>query len=225
MKGFDDDYRARRVWEVEGDRVYAGGGLIRGADASTFEVLNYMYARDAHRVYYPYSVFQEADPASFRVLDSGASFSDVGRFLLNYEGYARDKNGVYHYAYTIGKPSKVRLADPPSFASLNGKFGRDERSAFIDHRQVKGAQVKSWTLLQGLYSCDDDFCFYGNRRIAGARRDSFICLPSFRGTWAKDRYRYYNCGRVSSAEEYLPAFEEMVKGLEGLREALAGGRL
>ena len=225
MNEFGDDYRARRIWEVEGERVYAGGRLIRGADASTFEALNYMYARDARRVYYPTGVLKEADPASFRVLDSGASFNDVGRFLLNFGSYARDESNVYHYAYTVGKPSVVRLADPPSFRSINGKFGRDERSAFIDHRQIKNAQVKSWTLLQGLYSCDDDFCFYDNKRIAGARRESFVCLPSFRGTWAKDKYHYYDCGRVSSAQEYLLALEETLDGLGRFRESLAGGGL
>lgn len=225
MIEFGDDYRARRSWEVEGDKVYAGASLLRGADASTFEVLNYMYARDASRVYYPFGVLAEADPASFRALDSGASFSDFGISLLNFESYASDKNNVYHYAYTIGKPSVVRLADPPSFRSLNGKFGRDEKSAFIGHRQIKGAQVKSWTLLQGLYSCDDDFCFYGNKRIVGARRESFICLPSFGGLWAKDKYHYYDCGRVSSADEYLLWFDEMVKGFGVLRESLVGGRL
>lgn len=225
MSNSGDDYIARRLWEVEGGKVYVGGRPLRGADASTFEVLNYMYARDADRAYYPSGALKEADPASFRVLDSGAQFGDVGRFLLSFGGYARDKNYVYHYAYTVGKPSVVRPADPATFHSINGRFGRDERTAFVDHRSIKGARVKSWTLLQGSYSCDDDFCFYDNKRMAGAHRGSFICLPSVRGTWAKDKFRYYQCGRPSTADEYFVQWEGMLKGLAAMRDSLANGRL
>ena len=225
MSNFGDDHRPMRLWEVERGKVYAGGRLLRGADASTFEVLNYVYARDANRVYYPSGTVKEADPASFLVLDSGAAFNDAGRFLLNFESYARDKNNVYHYAYTIGKPSVVRLADPLTFQSINGRFGRDERSAFVDHRQIKGARVKSWTLLQGLYSCDDDYCFYDNKRIAGAHRENFICLPSSRGTWAKDKYHYYDCGTVSTVDQYLAEFNELLNGLAMIRDSLVNGRL
>lgn len=225
MGNFGDDYPVRRHWELRDEKVYAAGRVLRGADASTFEILNYLYARDAARVYYSFGTIKEADPSSFQVLDSGATFSGAGRFLLSFESYARDQNHVYHYAYTIGKPSVVRLADPHTFQSINGRFGRDEKSAFKDHRRVNHARVKSWTLLQGLYSCDDDFCFYDNRRISGADRASFICLPSRGGTWAKDKYQYYDVGREQTADQYLVELEGLQKRLERVRESLVLGRL
>jgi hypothetical protein len=225
MANFGDDYAVRRHWELRDGKVYSGARILRGADAPTFEILNYLYARDAARVYYSFGTIKDADPSSFRALDSGATFGGTGRVLLNFGSYARDKNGVYHYAYTVGKPSVVRLADPHTFQSINGKFGRDEKSAFIEHSRITHARAKSWTPLQGLYSCDDDFCFYGNRRIAGAHRASFICLPSRSGTWAKDKYRYYHCGKEQTAGQYLVEFEGVLNGLGMMRESLALGRL
>jgi len=225
MVNFDDDYLVRRHWEVRDGKVYSAGRILRGADAPTFGVLNYLYARDAARVYYPFGTIKEADPLSFQALDSGARFSGPGRFLLSFESYARDQNNVYHYAYTVGKPSVIRSADPPTFQSMYGRFGRDEQSVYIGHTRINHAQVKSWTLLQGAYSCDDDFCFYGSKRIAGAHRASFICLPSPGGTWAKDKYRYYDSGIESTAEKYLAEFDEMTNSLERMKGSLAANQL
>lgn len=219
------DLTVRRHWEIQNGKVYSGDRILRGADFSTFEVLNYLYARDANRAYYSFGVIDNADPSSFQALDSGAAFATVGKYLLNFQSYARDKNNVFHYTYTVGKPSIVRLADPSSFRSINGRFGYDEKAVFADHTHIKYAQVKSWTLLQGYYSCDDDFCFYGNKRIVGVDRSSFICLPSSHKTWAKDKHRYYDCGKETTEERYFAAFEDMLRFYEKLRDSLKNGIL
>jgi len=219
------DLIARRHWEIQNGKVYSGSRILRDADISTFEVLNYLYARDANRVYYSFGKIENADAPSFQALDSGASFGGTGKFLLNFESYARDKNNVFHYAYTIGKPSIVRLANLQTFRSINGRFGRDEKAAFIDHRHIKYAQIKSWALLQGLYSCDDDFCFYDNKRIVGVDRNSFICLPCSFGTWAKDKNFYYSCGNQITEERYFAELAETITHYGKIKESLSNGLL
>lgn len=216
---------ARRHWEIQNGKVYSGSRILRGADVSTFKVLNYLYARDAKRVYYSFGKIENADTPSFQALDSGTLFCGTGKFLQNFAGYARDKNNIFHYAYTVGKPSIVQIADSHTFCSINGRFGRDEKTVFVDHRRIKYAQVKSWTLLQGYYSCDDDFCFYDNKRIVGVDRNSFICLPCSFGTWAKDKNFYYTCGIQSTEEKYFAALAETIMHYGKMKESLSNGSL
>ncbi len=79
------------------DQVYYAYKLIKGADAKTFEILDYSYAKDINNVYFRGKKLKNTDLKTFEVL----SFD-----------YAKDINNVYSY----GK--KLNEVDPETFEIL-----------------------------------------------------------------------------------------------------------
>ena len=212
-------------WARDAERVYDCGSVLRSADYGSFAVLSSVFAKDARTVFYVGGSVKEADAASFVALDSGCHFSSPGAYPVSYCGYGRDRAHIFHHVETIGKPGVVRKADHASFRSLEGVYGLDDHAAFIDRRQIKGANPRTWFSMQGLYSRDDQRVYYDNLVLKGADVESFICLWGDHGTWAKDKNRYYDVGRPATQDQYLEVLASEAEHLESLKEALLAGRL
>lgn len=91
-------------------------GLINGADAKTFTVLDYDYSKDANTVYCFNRVVRNADPKTFAVLKYG---------------YAIDNNGVYY------KDKLLSEADTKTFVVLDEPIESLDAKSF-DSRIEKG---------------------------------------------------------------------------------------
>jgi len=212
-------------WATDGHVVYSLGDPVRGADASTFVVLSEVFAKDRVAVYYLGGKAKGLDATTFEALDPGAQFLSPGAAGIGYEGYGSDSKSVYHYAYTVGKPSVVRGADRDSFRSLDGKFGKDRDRVYVGHRTVKGADPGSWFRLQALYSRDKQAVFYDNFEISGADPASFIALWGRRGVWAKDKNCFYEIGRPRPMADYLHDLEKELAHLNQVKVAIQASKL
>src|SRR5208282_390559 len=160
------------VWSNDGKQVCYRGRPVRGADPKTFEVLLGNYARDARSVffhslkspadratfrvlnanfgvdatqaYFVVSPIRDADPKTFRVLDSslvhnGSSFVS-GAFLQ--AGYAADANSVW---FASGEGVyRLKTADPKTFVSRGNRFGYDSEHVFFERAMLPGADRLTW---------------------------------------------------------------------------------
>lgn len=111
VKGVDADSFTilNETWSRDSKHVYVVGRRLKNADPSTFHVQDEVFAKDARTVWTLAGPLLEANASSFETLGSG--------FV---QGYGRDAQNVFHYVRTIGRPRKLREANPGKFA---GHFG------------------------------------------------------------------------------------------------------
>jgi len=79
--------KSSSYWITDEQVVYGNCGALKGADASSFQILNETWAKDAKRVYSVGMRLLKADAPSFHVLNGL---------------YAKDKNYCYYLYGIIG---------------------------------------------------------------------------------------------------------------------------
>jgi DKNYY family len=168
--------------------VFSGTKILRGVSPASFRVLNELYAIGGKKVHYSFGWVPTADYKSFEALDAGFWHGDYG---IMFEGYARDKNGIWFYSLTIGKPRILKSADPESFKVLRCAFARDARRVFSDGLPVPKADPASFKLITQRYARDRSRIFYGDAELKGVDYDSFESVNA-RKNQAKDKYHLYN---------------------------------
>lgn len=188
------------TWAKDRRRVYTVGRVERKADPETFDVLNHLYAKDKNHAFYLGGVIKEADASSFVVLDNGI------RSKGYHTGFARDRERVFHYVLTIGKPNLLRGVDVESFEVLGHGYARDKNYAYYEWTRVKGADANSFGVLNSYFARDRRKVFYLNRVHPCADVESFGVFCPSRGKdadvespypnglgeyWAKDACKVY----------------------------------
>jgi hypothetical protein len=181
-----------QIWARDAKRVFVYDSLIRGADSESFEVYNELFARDKNCAYYSFGVIKNADCATFRALDNGIRKTRYR--WKSFSGFAADKNAVYHYTLTIGKPSILKGADPSSFQSLGCDYGMDSERVFFQHTRVPKARPSTFRLIGLHYATDGHHIFYGNRIVDGADVTSFMEDPDD-DINGRDAFRRYQTGK------------------------------
>ena len=184
------DFHCWHYWGKSSSSCYMGGIRLRGADAASFQALNYAYAMDISAVYTTSGRIAGADTSTFQILDNGQNDSGAP------QGYAKDKNNVYFHNGD-GKVKVLKTADVCSFQSLGDTyFAKDCRHIYAYGKILPKADLNSWKLIGHLYSCDDSHIYYVNRKISAADRKSFrlytpLTAPSFCDLLARDDNNCY----------------------------------
>jgi len=181
-----------QIWARDSKRVFVYDTLIRGADADSFEVFNELYARDKNRAYYSCGTIKNADPSTFHALDNGLRKTRYR--WKSHSGFAADKDAVYHYTLTIGKPSVLRGADPSTFKPLECDYGIDADRVYFQHTRVSKARPASFRLLGLHYATDGKHIFYGNWIVDGADVASFV-EDADDGTIGRDASQQFRTGK------------------------------
>jgi hypothetical protein len=184
IKGFDmSRFRALMYpYHIYDDQVYHhdGGGMraIENADAKTFAVLEYGYAKDKNRVYHDgATVLQGAHPASFEVFDmywskdrnfvyrrdgdkilrprfDAASFQKIGD-----SKYVKDKNGVYGAYVKTATVTEKPTKDPATFVLLNETYAKDKNHVYFDGSVVEGADAASFAAIDEFWGKDKNHVY------------------------------------------------------------------
>ena len=167
-----EDFHCWHYWGKSSTACFMGGIRLRGADPSSFRILNYAYAMDKTAVYTTSGRIIDVDLATFQVLDSGQSESGYP------QGYAKDSRQVYFHNGD-GKVKIIKGAEVSSFHSLGDTFfARDDKRIYAYGKQLPKADLTSWELLSHWYSRDTKRVYYLNREIKEADRESFlVCTP------------------------------------------------
>ena len=130
---------------------------IEAADASTFKVINFPYAKDAQHVFFNKGIIKDCDPNSFE--------------LLSHEsGYSRDKNHTYYF-YT-------KLSDDPNnFALLGDRLAKDETKVYWKNESIENADPITFENLGNGYSKNKSRVFYEKNNklivVEGASPENF----------------------------------------------------
>jgi len=183
------------VWARDARRIFVGDRIVRKADPATFVVLNEVYAKDAANAWAMSGPIEGADVETFEALGPGLDET-------YHHGYARDRNNVYHYVLTIGRPIVVKGADPAAFRLLGHGFARDDGRVYFEARPLPKANPDTWRYLGQCYSTDATRVYRGSAPIAGADPASFLSLPGDLPC-AMDRARHYRDVEEREEADYL----------------------
>lgn len=184
------DFSCWHYWGKSSKACFLGGIRLRGANPTSFRVLNYAYAIDKMAVYTTSGRLPDADLAAFRVLDNGQNDSGAP------QGYATDSQQVYFHNGD-GKVKIIKGAEVSTFRSLGDTFfARDDKRIYAYGKQLPKVDLTSWELLCHWYSRDAKRVYYLNREIKEADRDSFtVCTPlnapPLADHLARDKDRFY----------------------------------
>lgn len=185
------------VWARDKTHVFQGKRLLQNADRNTFVVLNDLYAKDAGSVYFAFGRISDADAKTFM------AFPEDDWYGLR--SYAKDKDSVFHYVFTIGKPVKLRTADAGTFRAIGRGYGVDAHSVFYETRKLAKADPATLKLLPGgQYSKDHKSVYFRSELVSAADPNSFEVLPCvhYGGTGRDNQGYYHENVRIERADYF-----------------------
>lgn len=165
------------------------------ADASSFIVLGYGYAKDRYNVYMNGAVLRYVDPSTFRLkintvpglepYPQDQVYPYPQEQAYPYEGYLKTSNSV------LFNGQKIEGASPSSFTELGGGYAKDSFNVYFMGKRVSDASSFSMKYLGDGYAADAFNAYYLGRKVEGSSVSSFKLLG--RG-YAEDTFNTYYRG-------------------------------
>lgn len=193
---------------------------MKGADAKTFTILDYSWAKDKDTVFYS---GQPALPKNTSPIDA-LSFTTI----KDYPGLVKDKHAVYMISSTYTSPNDggwfyelIPDADPVTFEVLGRyPYAKDKKNVYYinlpnEIKKINGVDASTFAVLgecavvevsRAYYAWDAKSVIAGNAILKGVDRDTFKIVAGFNsgpdsmymaGTYSVDKNHVYkNCGEV-----------------------------
>ena len=194
FKSLDNAEDSRIIYAADAHRVYMGSSsffymLIDSADPGTFKILTSdgIYTADKDHVYWFGVELEEADPATFRVIENPYAV-DVNRAyagIVPFKVHSTQNFEVYEvggYNRPTIKRNKVLIIEDRSKAYVSG-WSRDGTAYYWGGNELKGADYDSLEILNGLHAKDFKTVYFKDEPISGADAESFniVGTGSIRG--------------------------------------------
>lgn len=212
LKGvIPENFCCWHYWGKSTEACFMGGIRLRGADPSSFRVLNFAFAMDKKAVYTTSGRVPNPDLSTFHTLDCGQNEAGAP------QGYAKDAQQVYFHNGD-GKVKIIKYADTSTFHSLGDTFfARDCKHIYSYGKQLYKADLPSWELLGHWYSHDKKRVYYINREIKSADRDSFtVCTPLkaplLTDHLAHDKDHFYRNDEIIDKAQWMELVHKMTQG-------------
>lgn len=179
---------------IRGRTVYYLGGFpstafeIEGADVRSFTDIDTVYAYDKDRVYLHGIPITDADPATFRLLESPFS-ADASHVFVQTEIFSDDPD---HFEFLDGALMRdshhiywdvdILSDDPASLVVLSSTEGytyfKDSANVYIQGNPIEEADLASFEVIGQPYARDVANMYYFDEVIQGADAASFEIIDS-----------------------------------------------
>lgn len=198
-------------YHVRGDTVYylrafpGSASVIDGADATSFEVLDRTYAKDASRVYVDGAPLPDADPAIFALLER-QGFAADGRHVWAHATVRSDDPEHFEFlaadltkdrSHVYWADGSVLSDDPGGFEVVSDVdhyvFTKDAEAVHVNGAAIVGAEPATFRVLDGAYSRDARGAFYFTDPMPDADLESLEVLE---GPYARDARHAYWMGKT-----------------------------
>ena len=175
-------YAAKRAGQV---------AELVGADADTFKVINYEYAKDKSRVYYK-SIALEADPATF---------------CLDEEGLPKDFNSVFFIEEQPDGQVVSRIiedAAPVTYTKIKNhrNWGKDHAHFFFKNKKLD-VDFKSFEFINSVWAKDKDRVYQLNEEGVTAIGANVSNLRVLNEHFLCDKQHVYFSGEMPGEEELV----------------------
>ena len=188
--------KLNHLWSKDDRHVYCRNSKVTKADVSSFKLLNAIFAKDAHHVFYIEGIARDIDVNTFVPLDVGkiertdsVHSTEFGRW--SHRGYGRDARHVFFHDMMSGKPRIVKGADHDSFEVLDFDYARDKHHVYYYGIRVKEASSVHFELINAYFGRDDRSVFYAGQTIPKVDPGDFEVIGDLEGKWSvwgKDRH-------------------------------------
>lgn len=194
--------------------VYYEGGLIKGADPRTFQLLGGGLSKDAHHVFSRYSVVSN-DAANFARIDGGL-FRDSKHVYrgdhvisddpenIKYLGefgnikYFTDSHGV------IANDIRIDSVNVESFKPMGHGYSADNSQVFLIYEtrleKVANADAKSFQVISPFYTKDRSSVFWRGRKLPDANPNAFKIISEEHHCSCDDKRVYHHNKIVPNAD-------------------------
>jgi len=145
---------------------------IEGADAASFEIVDGIFCKDKHHVYYSGGVIVGADPKSFKIIDY--SYSEDNQAIYYGCDKLCDKPQLnftlldYHNALSDSHfyaGDKIVPIDRPSFVAIDENYFKDKRQVIYNGDVVEHADPQSFEILNHFFTRDKERLYCGCKPI------------------------------------------------------------
>lgn len=212
--------RYQSMYAVKNNKVTYDNKTIREADARSFQVLGYGYAKDRYNVYLDGNVLRFVDPQTFRVQGQPNNMGPVqampgepqpghGHGEGMHPGEPQPGNG-YHIGdefhgqyhperldYMITRNEvyfagrRIAGASATTFKDLGEGYGKDAFDVYYYGEKIKGASASSFKVVGEGYSRDNFSAFFRGKEIKGSSGSTFKLIGQ---GYAKDAFDVYYYG-------------------------------
>ncbi|NNE67710.1 MAG: DKNYY domain-containing protein [Pyrinomonadaceae bacterium] len=195
------------------NRVYTPLRVVKGADASSFEVVKRFderYSYDANSVFYFGVKVEGIDRATHRVIDnvhhrdqSNIYFAmkqlsdDPDNFKILSKAFSKDSTRVYWRGRQISDDAANFVQFPSRGADA---YAKDSKKAYWGWKTIEGVDVESFEGLNDNYAKDKNAVYFAvnivnmPRKMEGADPATFALVKGEKGIDARDKNRAYNFG-------------------------------
>ena len=153
---------------------------MKNADAATFKVIKFPYAKDANHVFRNTSILKGCDVNSFEILSN--------------DDYSKDKNHAYYITTLLSN-------DPKNFVLLGDRFAKDKNQVYWANKSIENADPLTFKNLGYGYAKDKHRVYYEKNNklivVEGANPQNFI-LDSEDRRKAIDGEKLFHDGELKS---------------------------
>lgn len=179
----------RAFYSIERGMVYFNGQPMPYADAQTFQILGYGYAKDRQHVYMDGYILEYVEPLSFRLKEDRhrpyAGYDEWDRPPHTY-GYYKTKFDVFFNG------RKIEDASASTFKELGEGYAKDSFNVYYLGNKIPDASANTFRILGGGYSRDAFNVYFYGKEIPDASASTF----KYDGNgYAHDAFDTYYNGR------------------------------
>ena len=188
--------KLNHIWSKDHQYVYCNNSKVLKADLQTFKVLNAIFAKDAHHVFYIEGIAHGIDTSTFIPLDVGKTEKTDSVYAKEfqrwrYRGYGKDKDHIYFHDMMSGKPRTVKGADSDSFEVLDFDYAKDGNHVYYYGHRVKEANSSNFEIINAFFARDNRSVFYNGNVIPKIDPENFEVIGDYDSKWSfwgKDNY-------------------------------------
>lgn len=167
----------------EQDTIKFQNEIVKGIDATTFEILDENYCKDKNQVFY-FRTYRESRDYFFTKKHQIQKLenADAASFLTLGYGYAKDNARAWYNG------SNFKVADIPGLAALNHHFTQDNINVYLDCKQVLGIDGSTFEIIDTYYAKDAKQYYYCNP--GGDDQYSITAIPCQYESFSIIDYQY-----------------------------------
>ena len=168
-----DNLRKIESFWTDGQSVFFNEHKLKDADISSFQVLDYPYARDAGNLYYEHLLMEGASPEGLIEIKNSNGYATAGTLV-----------------FFEGKPLKD--VDLESLEKIYYHYWKDKQRVYFENELLQDADPNTFELLKNTRGRVTDFgrdansVFYKSRKLEGVNPSTFV--KSGKDRWRNDRW-------------------------------------
>ncbi|RYJ38028.1 putative membrane protein [Flavobacterium anhuiense] len=197
------------------NKCYRADSIYKDADPKTFIVLNYHFAKDKNNIYSLGGIVKNLDYQTFEILDC-EYISSSDEIRNSKLSFSSDKSGIWWMDYYSYKPVLIKGTNKSTFKRIDECFSKDDKHIYFGGTRLPKANPLTWKRLHEntYYSQDLNRIYFTKNLLKQADVDTFEVLSIPINTGLFSYAKDKNWGYMTGSVISHEELEQIIK--EGL---------